>query len=205
MKIYRQYSQIEHNTIIQEFRHMRQTRGHLSAKTIDNHRLERIDISQIPKVVEQFYSNANRKYQPIDHPIEEDEEECVQVESLARKLRIKIASFFQTSISPDESPSGYDPCVWDTLQAMLDDVTDGHSYQFSSCTDATVSTENDPRTKASSNPDLTILDRIDSLLTALNEPNYSIEANTRTTSNSLATLIAAADSCLNDENPPSIP
>jgi len=83
VKIYRQYSQIEHQKIIQEFTHMRQIKSHLLSKTMDNHRLERIDISQIPKVIEQFYLNANRKYKQIDedqidNDIEE-EEECVQV------------------------------------------------------------------------------------------------------------------------------
>jgi hypothetical protein len=33
----------------------------------------------------------------------------------------------------------------------------------------------------------------------LNEPNYSIESN-KTNNNGLVALIAAADSCLNDEN-----
>jgi hypothetical protein len=76
VKIYRQYSQIEHNTIIQDFKYLRQTKNHLLIKTIDNHRLERIDISQIPKVVEDFYLNANTKCKQIDDDIEE---ECVQV------------------------------------------------------------------------------------------------------------------------------
>jgi hypothetical protein len=77
VKIYRQYSQIEHQTIIQEFTQMRKTKSHLLTKTLDNHRLERIEYSQIPKVIEQFYQNANRKYQ-ID---EEEDDECVQVKT----------------------------------------------------------------------------------------------------------------------------
>ena len=41
---------------------MRQTKNHLlQSKTTDNYRLNRINISQIPKVIEQFYSNANKK------------------------------------------------------------------------------------------------------------------------------------------------
>jgi hypothetical protein len=87
VKIYRQYSQIEHNTIIQEFTHMRQTKNHLIAKTIHNHRLERIDISQIPKAIEQFYSNANIKSKQI---CEDEEEECVQVKF---NLQILFPSF----------------------------------------------------------------------------------------------------------------
>ena len=86
VKIYQQYSQIEAKTIIQEFTHMRQTKNHLLTKTIDNRRLECIDISQIPKVIEQFYFNANTKYKQIceekignDIKEEEEEEECVQV------------------------------------------------------------------------------------------------------------------------------
>jgi hypothetical protein len=82
VKIYRQYSQIEPNIIIQEFTHMRQTKSHLISKAIDNHRLERIDISQIPNVIEQFYLNANTKYKQIeDKPLDNDleQEEYVQV------------------------------------------------------------------------------------------------------------------------------
>ncbi len=80
VKIYRQYSQIEHNKIIQEFTHMKQTKKHLLSKTIDNHRLERIDISQIPKVIEQFYLNANNKSKQIcEDDLEKREDEFVQV------------------------------------------------------------------------------------------------------------------------------
>jgi hypothetical protein len=44
-----------------------------------------------------------------------------------------------------------------------------------------------------------VLNTIDTLLHALNEPNYSLEQN-RTNNDGLAALVAAADSCLNDEN-----
>ncbi len=62
---------------------MRQIKSHLLSKTMDNHRLERIDISQIPKVIEEFYLNANTKYKKQicenNYKDEEEEEESVQV------------------------------------------------------------------------------------------------------------------------------
>jgi len=64
VKIYRQYSQIEPNTIIQDFTHMRQMKSYLLTKQIhQQQRLERIEISQIPKSIEQFYQNANSTHQ----------------------------------------------------------------------------------------------------------------------------------------------
>jgi hypothetical protein len=83
VKIYRQYSQIEHQTIIQEFTHMRKTKSHLLSKTLDNHRLERIDTSHIPKVIEQFYLNANTKCKQIEEEQSDNDidEECVKVKS----------------------------------------------------------------------------------------------------------------------------
>jgi len=81
VKIYRQYSHIEHNTIIQDFTHMRQTKNHLlQSKPTDNYKLNRIDISQIPKVIEQFYSNANKKSKEFSQ--DNLQIEFVQVNSL---------------------------------------------------------------------------------------------------------------------------
>lgn len=82
VKIYRHYSEIEHNTIIQEFIHMRKTRKYLLSNTIDNHRLERIDTSQIPKIVEQYYYDANKKFASVNESLienNEEKEECIQV------------------------------------------------------------------------------------------------------------------------------
>jgi hypothetical protein len=78
------------------------------------------------------------------------------------------------------------------LQSILNHIIDGHIYEYSSITtDSSLLTEN---TKQESN----ILDTIDSLLNGLNEPNYSIETK-KTNNDSFAALLAAADSCLNDE------
>lgn len=69
------------------------------------------------------------------------------------------------------------------MQSIVDHVSDGREYSHSSVTE-----------KKESN----VLDRIDGLLNALNEPNYSIEIQSKP-SDALTALIAAADSCLNDE------
>lgn len=81
VKIYRQYAQIEQKTILQEFARMRQTKNDLLTKTRDQQRLQRIEISQIPKVIEQFYLNANTTCQQIEEENDSDhiEEECLQV------------------------------------------------------------------------------------------------------------------------------
>jgi hypothetical protein len=89
--------------------------------------------------------------------------------------------------------------VWDTLQAILNHVTDGHIYEFSSITDSSLSTENDKVTRTPQDKESNILDTIEILLNALNEPNYSIEHN-KTNNNGFAALLAAADTCLNNEN-----
>jgi hypothetical protein len=59
VKIYRKYSNVDHQTLLQEFSRMRQTRKHLLWKT-DQHRLERIEISHIPNVIEQYYHDIHR-------------------------------------------------------------------------------------------------------------------------------------------------
>ena len=85
VKIYRQYSQIEHNAVIQDFIRMRQTKNYLVSKTIDNHRLERIDISQIPNIIKQYYFHANKQSKQIaenNHELEE-REKFIQVKNLS--------------------------------------------------------------------------------------------------------------------------
>ncbi|CAF1070051.1 unnamed protein product [Rotaria sordida] len=191
VKIYQQYSDIEHNTIIQDFTHMRQTKKYLLTKTIDNHRLERIDISHIPTVIEQYYLNANQKSKQsdeneINYDIQEEEEEDKD-------------EFLQTSIDLDKCSSTYDPCVWDILQAILNHIIDDHIYEFSSIVDSSLLIENDKVRKISQENESNTLDKIDLLLNALNEPNYSIEKN-KIHNNGLAVLVAAADSCLINEN-----
>jgi hypothetical protein len=96
VKIYRQYSQIEHQTIIQEFTHMRKTKSHLLSKILDNHRLERIDTSHIPKVIEQFYLNANTNCKQIEEEQSDNDidEECVKVKSkINRSIAKRSFSF----------------------------------------------------------------------------------------------------------------
>jgi hypothetical protein len=65
VKIYHQHSQIEQNSILQEFTSRKQTKDNLLSNTINNHRLERIDISQIPKGIEEFYLKANIEQKQI--------------------------------------------------------------------------------------------------------------------------------------------
>jgi hypothetical protein len=85
VKIYQQYSQIEHKTIIQDFTQMRQKKLHLLSKTSGHHRLERIEISQIPKAIEEFYLNANTKSKQIClHDIHDDIENEEKEEDEAR-------------------------------------------------------------------------------------------------------------------------
>ena len=56
VKIYRQYAQIEHENILQDFTRMRQTKSYLISKT-NHQRLDRIEISQIPQVIEEAYAH----------------------------------------------------------------------------------------------------------------------------------------------------
>ena len=85
------------------------------------------------------------------------------------------------------------------MQAILNHIIDDQVYEFSSIVDSSLSIENDKETKMSRDKESNILDTIDTLLNALNEPNYSIEHN-KTNNNGLSILLIAADSCLNDEN-----
>jgi hypothetical protein len=77
-KIYQHDSQIEQNIIQQEFTNIKQKKH---SNTINNHRLEPIDISQIPKTIEEFYLKANieQKQTKINVYKEESEEINVQV------------------------------------------------------------------------------------------------------------------------------
>ena len=86
------------------------------------------------------------------------------------------------------------------MQAILNHIIDGHIYEFSSIVDSSLSIENDKMIRISRDKESNILDSIDILLNALNEPNYSIEQN-KTSNDCFTALIAAADSCLKDEKP----
>ncbi len=77
------------------------------------------------------------------------------------------------------------------MQSIVNHITDGHVYEFSSTTDSSLLTENNQQ-------QTNVLDNIDTLLNALNEPTFSIETK-KSTNDSFAALLAAADSCLNDE------
>lgn len=96
----------------------------------------------------------------------------------------------------DECSSAYDPCVWDLLQAIVNHISDGHTSEFPSTIDSYLPNENVNKAKSSQE---TILDKIDTLLCELNEPNYPIEHN-KVNNDGLAILLAAADSCLANED-----
>jgi hypothetical protein len=89
VKIYHQYSQIEQNTIIQEFTDAKQRKDYLLSKTTNNHRLERIDISQIPKAIEELYSKSNTEQKQICEiqiNNNKEEDQCLQVLHFIRIL-----------------------------------------------------------------------------------------------------------------------
>jgi hypothetical protein len=144
VKISHQSSQTEQNIIIQDFTHQQQT------KIINNHQLERIDISQIPKTIEEFYSKAK--------PISE-----MEINNNTKKEPT------EEELSPNEDSFAYDPSIWDILQAILDHIVNDHPYQFSSIT------ESDYPTKTSTKNESNTLDTIDRLLQVLNEPNSTSE------------------------------
>jgi hypothetical protein len=135
VKISHQYSQIEDNIIIQDFTHNKP----------NNHQLQRVDISEIPKTIEEFYSKANT--QP--------------------KLTNEIQSKEQPeeNLSSTESSSAYDPSIWDILQAIVNNIVNNYPYEFSSII------ENNNPIKSLSKPLTNTLDTIDTLLQALNEPD----------------------------------
>jgi hypothetical protein len=97
VKIYHQNSPIEENIILQDFIH---------------HPSQRIDISEIPKAIQEFYSQANNEQKSTNEiPSNEQSEE---------------------TFSPyDESSSAYDPTIWDILQSILNDIVNNQSYEFS--------------------------------------------------------------------------
>ena len=81
------------------------------------------------------------------------------------------------------------------MQSILDDVADGRVYEYSSIVDRSLPIEKSVWTKP---VDSSVIDGIDRLLNALNEPNYS-PATHPSPSDAFSALVAAADSCLNNE------
>jgi hypothetical protein len=144
VKIYHQYSQNEQNIIIQDFTHIKQTKI-----------MEHMNISQIPKAIEEFYSNVNIEQKSISEiEIKNNKEQSIE------------------NLSPNESSSAYDPSIWDILQSILNHIVNDRSYEFSSVT------ENDYLTQSSlKNNQSNTRDTIDTLLQALNEPNYQCTIN----------------------------
>jgi hypothetical protein len=82
------------------------------------------------------------------------------------------------------------------LQAILNHIIDGHIYEFSSIDYSSI--ENDNLKRSSLKTECNTLDKIDTLLNALNEPISPLKQCTIDKTNSLDTLIAAA----NDEQIP---
>ncbi len=137
VKIYQQNSPIEGNIIIQDFTH---------------HQLPRIDISEIPKAIEEFYFQANNEPKSTNE--------------------IRSTEQSEENLSPNESSSAYDPSIWDILQAILNDIVNNQPYEFSSII------ENHPNPiKSLSKPSMNTLDTIDILLQALNETRNDLEQN----------------------------
>ena len=140
VKIFHQYSQIDEHYIIQDFT------SDKSTNTIQNYQFERIDISQIPLTIKQFYSQA--KIEPISNV------------DIPLDLHPPIESQ-----SIEEDSSAYDPSIWDVLQSILDEIVHQQPYQFSS--DLPLINPLKSSSKTSNNT----LNTIDTLLTALTEPN----------------------------------
>ncbi|CAF4178055.1 unnamed protein product, partial [Rotaria magnacalcarata] len=67
----------------------------------------------------------------------------------------------------------YDPCIWDILQAILDHIVNNNIYEISLIDRSLI--ENDDRTKSPLQNESNTFNTIDSLLQALNEPNYKLE------------------------------
>lgn len=140
VKISHRYTYIDEQLILQDFTSKKST------NTIQNYQFESIDISQIPKSIKEFYSQA--KIEPIlndDIPIE----------------RI-ITNEDQYSFS-----SNYDPLIWDLLQSILDDIVHHQPYEFSSTFPVVNSVPLPLKTPTNT------LDTIDTLLQALSEPNLT--------------------------------
>lgn len=140
VKIYHQYSQIDEHGIIQDFT------SDKSTNTIQNYQFERIDISQIPITIKEFYSQA--KIEPISN----------------LDIPLNLPTPIENQ-STQEDSSAYDPSIWDVLQSILDEIANQQPYQFSSDLPLI-----DPL-KSSSKTSSNTLDAFDTLLTALTEPN----------------------------------
>lgn len=86
VKIYHQSPEIEQNLIIQEFSNIKQTKDYFLANTINNHRLESINITHIPKAIEDFYFNAIIKQNNVSDIELNDlkEEKSIQVKTQRR-------------------------------------------------------------------------------------------------------------------------
>lgn len=141
VKIYHQYPQMDEHCIIQDFTSEKAT------NTIQNYQFERIDISQIPMTIKEFYSQA--KIETICN-VEIPSDRPIPIENQLT----------------EEDSSTYDPSIWDILQAILDQIINGQPYQFSSDLPL-INSFKSSSSKSSSNT----LDTIDTLLAALTEPN----------------------------------
>ena len=84
VKIYHQCSQVQDHTILQEFTYITPAKNSLILNKINNYQLECMDISQIPKSIEDSYLKANTRQKQIsdiesDNSKGKSEDECVQV------------------------------------------------------------------------------------------------------------------------------
>ncbi|CAF3672795.1 unnamed protein product [Rotaria sp. Silwood1] len=179
VKIYHQYSPMEQNIILQEFTHIKQTKDNLLSNKINNYQFERINISQIPKTIEDFYFKANTKQQNICKS---------KIIDIKEETEEKI---IQTNLVFNQTSFAYDPCVWDILQAILDHIVNNHIYEFSSIDKSFI--KNDYQTEYLLKEKCNTFNRIDTLLQALNEPNCTLDECKKNKINNCDILISTSD------------
>ncbi|UJR14037.1 hypothetical protein I4U23_001035 [Adineta vaga] len=169
VKICQPCSSMKQDIIAQDFNQRKQTKNYFLLNTIHNHRLERVDISHIPETIAEFYSKINSEQRQIRE---------ISKDNLKKEMN------YQTILPSNEISSTYDPCVWDTLQDILNDIINEDFYKFSSI--ESVSIENDHSLiESRSTIENNTLDTIDVLLQALDEPHYTITESTENKLNNL--------------------
>ncbi|CAF1640400.1 unnamed protein product, partial [Adineta ricciae] len=179
VKLYQQHTLRKQDVVVQDFNQKKQTKDYFLLNTINNHRSERVDISQIPHSIAQFYSK-----------IHSEQKHTPQLETKDLKQKILV----QTTPLPDETSLAYDPCVWDILQSILNHIVNDEQYEISFVESVSIENDHSSTDRISKN-ECNTLDTIDVLLQALSEPR-----STENQSNNLNSDLVSTNSSEDNSN-----
>ncbi|CAF0722962.1 unnamed protein product [Didymodactylos carnosus] len=210
IKLYKKFSNVQPNLIIQEFSQLRKNKKYLTLLNKNKTHLDQIQISQIPKSIKNYYKKIfdeiNKqqkkkfKMNDYDDDTDDDLDDNEQIDMIEYEQNNERC---QNEHNKTSTTDPYDVEVWNTIQLIIDHVTELKLYRpliVETNTNKMNDTEKQLQKQHESTNTLNIIDRY---LDTLNEPNYfhyrPIPEPIHIENNGLAALVAAASSLYEEQ------